>query len=70
VPLPGGGSAGIELKTVQHAKKTLGAMTSPDGNSRAAVMMMQDKAQKWVNDMQNGKLHRRNVWFLLKFQLV
>jgi hypothetical protein len=55
---------------VQHAKKTLGAMTSPDGNSRAAIMMMQDKAQQWVNDVRNGKLHRRNVWFSLKFQLV
>ena len=46
VPLPGGGSAGIGHKPVQHAKKTLGAMTSPDGNSRAAIMMMQDKAQQ------------------------
>jgi hypothetical protein len=66
VPLPGGGSAGIGHKSVQHDEKTLGAMTSPDGNSRAAVMMMQDKAQKWVNDVRNGKLHRRNVWFSLK----
>lgn len=46
VPLPGGGSAGIRHKLVQHAKKTLGAITSPDGNSHATVMMMQDKAQK------------------------
>jgi len=70
VPLPGGGSAGIGHKAVQHAEKTLGAMTSPDGNSRAAIVMMQDKAQQWVNDVRNGKLHRRNVWFSLKFQLV
>jgi hypothetical protein len=70
VPLPGGGSAGIGHKAVQHAEKTLGAMTSPDDNSRAAIMMMQDKAQQWVNDVRNGKLHRRNVWFSLKFQLV
>ena len=53
-----------------HAKKTLGAMTSPNGDSRAAIMMMQDKAQQWVNDVRNGKLHRRNVWFSLKFQLL
>jgi hypothetical protein len=70
VPLPGGGSAGIEHKLAQHAKKTLGAMSSPDGNSRAAIMMIQDKAQKWVNDVQNGKLHRHNVWFSMKCQLV
>jgi hypothetical protein len=44
-------------------------MTSPDGNCRAAIRMMQDKAQQWVNDVRNGKLHRRNVWFSLKFQL-
>jgi hypothetical protein len=44
-------------------------MTSPDGNSSAAIRMMQDKAQQWVNDVRNGKLHRRNVWFSLKFQL-
>jgi hypothetical protein len=69
VPLPGGGSAGIGHKPVSHAEKTLGAMTSPDGNCRTAIRMMQDKAQQWVNDVRNGKLHRRNVWFSLKFQL-
>jgi hypothetical protein len=69
VPLPGGGSAGIGHKSVSHAEKMLGAMTSPNGNCRAAIRMMQDKAQQWVNDVRNGKLHRRNVWFLLKFQL-
>ncbi len=31
--------------------------------------MMQDKAKRWVNDVRNGKLHCRNVWFSLKFQL-
>ena len=31
--------------------------------------MIQDKAQQWVNDVRNSKLHHRNVWFLLKFQL-
>ena len=50
VPLPGGGTAGIGHKLVTHTKTTLGAMTSPDGNSRAAIMMMQDKAQRWVNN--------------------
>ncbi len=63
VPLPGGGTAGIGHRLVMHAKKTLGAMTSPNGNSRSAIIMMQDKAQQWVNDVRNGKLHRRNVWF-------
>jgi hypothetical protein len=31
--------------------------------------MIQDKAQQWVNDVRNGKLNCRKVWFLLKFQL-
>jgi hypothetical protein len=69
VPLPGGGRAGIGHKPVSHAEKTLGTMTSPDGNSRAAIMMMQDRAHQWLTDVRNGKLHCRNVWFLLKFQL-
>jgi hypothetical protein len=61
VPLLGGGTAGIGHKLVTHAKKTLGAMISLDGNSRTAIMMMQDKAQQWVNDMRNGKLHHCNI---------
>jgi hypothetical protein len=69
VPLLGGGSAGIRHNSVSHAEKTLGAMTSPDCNSRAEVRMIQDNAQQWVKNVQNGKLHRRNIWFLLKFQL-
>jgi hypothetical protein len=69
VPLPGGGSAGIGHKSVSHAEKTLGTMTSPNGNCCAAIRMIQDKAQQWVNNVRNGKLHCRNVWFLLKFQL-
>jgi hypothetical protein len=44
-------------------------MTSPDRNSTAAISMMQEKAQQWINAVRNGKLHRRNVWFSLKVQL-
>jgi hypothetical protein len=69
VPLLGGGKAGIGHRLVCHTKKTLRAMTSPDGNSRASIVMMQEKAQQWVNNVHNGHLHRRNVWFLLKVQL-
>jgi hypothetical protein len=61
VPLPGGGSAWIGHKSLSHSEKMLGAMTSPDGNRRAAIRMMQDKAQQWVNYVRNGKLHCRNV---------
>ena len=68
VPLPDGCSAPIDHKPVEQAEKTLGAMTSPDGNCAAAIGMMQEKAQQWINAVRNGHLHRRNVWFSLKVQ--
>jgi hypothetical protein len=67
--LLGGGKADAAHRLVHHAEKTLGVMTSPDGNSRAAIETMQERAQKWVNNVRNRHLHRRNVWFLLKVQL-
>jgi hypothetical protein len=68
VPLPGGRRAPINHKPVEHAEKTLGAMTSPNGNSDSAIEMMQEKVQQWINTVRNGHLHRRNVWFSLKVQ--
>jgi hypothetical protein len=68
VPLPKGNEAEIAHRHVDHAEKTLGAMTSPDGNSNASILMMQEKAQAWINAVQSGHLHRRNVWFSLKVQ--
>jgi hypothetical protein len=68
VPLPGGKKAAISHKSVSHAEKTLGAMTSPDGSSSTSIRMMQDKAQQWINDVCISHLHCRNVWFLLKVQ--
>ncbi len=49
VPLPDGSSAMIGHTKVSHAKKMLGAMTSPDSNSTASILMMQEKAQDWIN---------------------
>ncbi len=68
VPLPQNGRVPIVHNPTTHAEKTLGAMTSPDGSSRALIKMMQEKAQQWVNDMRNRHLHRQNVWFSLKVQ--
>jgi hypothetical protein len=34
----------IAHKQVDHAEKTLGAMTLPDGNSGASIQLMQEKA--------------------------
>ncbi len=69
VPLPGGTAAAIGHKSIKHGEKTLGTMTSPDGNSTASITMIQEKAQQWINAVWNGHLHRRNVWFLVKVQL-
>jgi hypothetical protein len=68
IPDPDSSKAAIRHKNIEHAEKTLGAMTSPDGNSYASIQMMQDKAQQWINAVRNGHLHRPNVWFLLKVQ--
>jgi hypothetical protein len=66
VPLPGGYNSPINHKPVEHAEKTLGAITLPDGNSASAIGMMQEKAQQWINAVRNGKLHHRNIWFSLR----
>jgi hypothetical protein len=66
VPLPRGKEALMDHKSVNHAEKTLGTMTLPDGDSSASIWMIQEKAQIWINAVQNRHLHRRNVWFSLK----
>jgi hypothetical protein len=68
VPLPGSSNARISHKPVNHAEKTLVAMTSLDGNSCAAICMMQEKTQQWINVVRNGHIHHWNVWFSLKVQ--
>jgi hypothetical protein len=68
VPLPGGVKVEIGRRPVTHLEKMLGAMTSPDSNSSGAIRMMQEKAQQWVDSVQNGHLHHRNVWFSLNVQ--
>jgi hypothetical protein len=68
MPLPGGGAAPMDHKSVNHAEKTHGSTMSYDGNSLAGIRMIQEKAQSWINAVQNGHLHQRNVWFSLKVQ--
>jgi hypothetical protein len=63
VPLPGGREVLIDHKSVDHAKKTLGAMTSPNGDSSASLSLIKEKAQNWINEVRNGHLHRQNIWF-------
>jgi hypothetical protein len=68
VPLPRGSAAAIDHKSVDHAEKTLSAMTSPDRNSGASLQIIQEKAQQWINAVRNGHLHCCKVWFSLKVQ--
>ncbi len=68
VPLPGGSSTTIAHRPVTHAEKTLGAMTSPNGNCLAAIQMMHEKARHWIDSIKNGQLYHRNVWFSLGIQ--
>ncbi len=70
VPLPEGGSAAIAHRPVSHAEKTIGALTSPDGDSASAILQMQEKAQQWVDAVRNSHLHQQNVWFLLGVQFL
>jgi hypothetical protein len=46
----------------------MGAMTSPGSNSESSRLIMQEKAELWINAVRNGHLHHRNVWFSLKVQ--
>ncbi len=55
-------------RPVTHSEKTLGPMTSPNGNSSGSLRMMQDKAQQWIDLVCNGHLHCLNVWFSLNVQ--
>jgi hypothetical protein len=58
IPLSGGQNVPVSHKKVTHEEKTLGATTSPDSNSEASILMMQEKAQQWINAVCKGHLHR------------
>jgi hypothetical protein len=68
VPMPDGTMASIDHLPVDQAKKTLGVWTSPVGDSDGAMVAMREKAQEWVDKAKEGKLRRRDVWFLLDCQ--
>ncbi len=53
---------------VNDASKTLGSMTCPSGDTSAAIVRIQDKAQEWVDKVKNAGLSRRNMWFLMEHQ--
>jgi hypothetical protein len=68
VPLADGTFLPIAHLPVMTPTKTLGQMTCPMGCSQGAILQMKEKAQQLINKAKGGKLHRRNVWFLLDKQ--
>ena len=68
VPMADGSSAPIEHVSVHEARETLGVLTCPSGANKAALGAMKTKAQEWVDKAKSGKLHRRNIWFMLEKQ--
>ena len=65
VPLPDGSQVYIEHASVDAAKETLGIYTCPSGCSKETRKQMVAKGQQWIDNAKNGKLQRRNLWFLL-----
>lgn len=65
VPLPDGSFEQIEHASVDTVKETLGVFTCVSGKSDDANVEMAKKAQEWIDNAKNGKVQRRNLWFLL-----
>ncbi len=68
IPLADGTLASIKHLPVSTPIKTLGQMTCLTRCSTGANLQMKEKAQKWIDMAKGGKLHKRNVWFLLDKQ--
>ena len=63
VPTPEGTYERIKHLSVDESSKTLGVMTCPSGAYKGAFKRIKTRAQEWVDQVKNGKMHRRQVWF-------
>ena len=68
VPMPDGTEVEIDHLPVTQARETLGVWSSPDGNASESLVQMKEKAQEWIDRAKEGRLRRRDVWFLLDVQ--
>ena len=68
LPMPDGSFAEIDHLPVSEPKETLGVWLSPDGSTTGAIARIKKKAQEWIDRAKEGKLQRRDVWFLLDCQ--
>ena len=69
VPMPNKKESRIAHLSVDTAKETLGVHTCPSGKGEAQIEAMQEKTQEWLDRAKEGKLRRKDVWFLLDHQL-
>lgn len=69
VPMPDGSMAPIDHLAVTDSKEILGVFTCPAGLSEDFLDAMGTKAQDWVARAGEGKLRRRDIWFLMDHQL-
>jgi hypothetical protein len=69
VPMPDDTMVEIEHLSVDTAKETLGVWTCPSGSAKTALSELQSKAQEWIDRAKEGKMMRRDIWFLLDHQL-
>ena len=62
----------IEHCAVNTAKETLGVWTCPSGDATTTLKKMEEKmeekAQGWVDKAIEGKMMRRDIWFLVDRQ--
>jgi hypothetical protein len=68
VPMPDGSEVEIDHLPVTEPKETLGVWSSPVGCAKGAIARIQTKAQEWIDRAKEGKLRRRDVWFMLDCQ--
>ncbi len=68
VPLADGSMAEIEQYGVNVPSKTLGSITCPTGSGEGAILAMQEKSLTWEATVREGKMSRRNVWFMMRVQ--
>ena len=67
--MPDGSQVQIEDAVMDTEKETLGDWTSPVGDSKTALYMMQNKKDEWISRTKEVTLSRSDVWFLLDRQL-
>jgi hypothetical protein len=63
VSMPDRTMAPITHQAADDTQKTLGVVTCPSGNSKGSLLLMKEKAQKWLDSLTAGCLHHRMMWF-------